>query len=373
VTPQSLAIHEAVADLAALLVSLRCRELGRRVLAERGGSIERSSVFSGLAEQFAGGLDRNRAYLRDLATTRRSPRCRPASRTSSPRCSRARFYRVFLRTYEELRAHYDARSEVDPDLVAAPEASYVQQKAEKRLAEGGAARGLESAEKALFVAAERLKRTLLRGLDYLPRGTVDFADLARAVLASDRASHPQSGRPRGGSRRSSCAGAWWPRRATSRCGRSSPATPSRASTSTSWCPRLRRLQLRREPAGLARIPAQASFELRPRLGRHQALLAPGRQAPGARGAVQGLLDGDGGQRLGGGLPRRRRYRAGTTLAIGLDAGRPYVKALLGSRRTAADRGATDGLLRALVAEERSTSAPRRGLAACRCAARSRPT
>ncbi len=87
VTPQSLALHEAIADLTALLVSIRSRVLRSAVLSRTGGSIEHSSHFSAIGEEF--GLARGTGALRDLKNDLRMSNA-PATPTSSARCSRAR-------------------------------------------------------------------------------------------------------------------------------------------------------------------------------------------------------------------------------------------------------------------------------------------
>jgi hypothetical protein len=63
---------------------------------------------------------------------------------------------------------------------------------------------------------------------------------------------------------------------------------------------------------------------------------------------------------GGGLPDWRRYRCGTTLAIGLDRAEPYLRAVITTRRDPADLRATDDMLKNLIDNEQLhvTASPR---------------
>jgi hypothetical protein len=178
ISPQSLALHEAIADLTALVMAFRCRTLCQMVLNQTGGSIEHSEAFSGIAEEFG---------------MARDPRGRP----------------IFLRNLlnqKTLNPHDTSRDEYGrPNLVARNEphdlsevlsgALYtVMVKIHEALLDEytqktGRPR-LEVSGKALFVGRERFKRIIFRALDYLPPGEVSFADYGRAIIAADQASHP---------------------------------------------------------------------------------------------------------------------------------------------------------------------------------------
>lgn len=354
ISPEGLAIHEGVADLGALLVSLRCRKLTEHVLYTTGGSIDDSNVFSGLAEEFGRALDPERGYLRNLnndTTMHDVPDHEPHDLSTVLSGS---FYTVLLKLYEELRSQVVADAPLNPREMNATQAELLEQTTpdEADTPAGVAPVGFGADASALFVAADRVKRTLVRGLDYLPPGDVNFADLGRAVLASDEASHPDSPAQRD----------WLVEEFVKR---GIISTPRQLSVRTNFeHTALRGIDIdelvtsdfaayafaQRNSAWL-KIPRDTPFEVRPRLDvtktyRHREGKGTLREVlfKVAWSAIEP-------NRTGHGLPNKRRYRAGTTLAIGLDRAKPYVRALITSRRNGRDRNATDSLLRALVESE----------------------
>jgi hypothetical protein len=210
-SPQSLALHEAVADLTAALAAFRCRPLYTWVLARTGGSIERTSAFSGLGGQFSTARGGG-PYLRNLLnqkTLRPHATSKPSDVVTSvqphelSQVLSGALYSVLVHMHEALKDEFAGKDKargslavpVESELQAPPvgdaedteEATPEQRRWSARRRVSG---------KALAVATSRFKRTLYRGLDYLPPGEVSFADFGRALIAADQASHPDSGEQR---------------------------------------------------------------------------------------------------------------------------------------------------------------------------------
>ncbi len=177
-TPQSLALHEAVADLTAVLMAFRSRVLREAVLNKTGGSIRDATPFSSVAEEFARSKDRldRVGHLRSLTNDRTlDPDDDSRDESGQPN-------QVSRRSPHQL-------SEVLTGALYPLMIDLHEKQRQKLVAKTGRS-ALSVSGQALAVAADRFKRMLLRALDYLPPGEVSFADYGRAILASDEASYP---------------------------------------------------------------------------------------------------------------------------------------------------------------------------------------
>ncbi|MHB8069670.1 MAG: gluzincin family metallopeptidase [Desulfobaccales bacterium] len=176
--PQSLALHEGIADLVAVLTAFRSRKLREAVLKSTNGSIEQSTAFSAVAEEFGDALDQTglAGYLRNLYnhktldpndnTLDDQNRPNRVSRTEPHELSEVlsgALYGMMVRLHSALKKDYAP----DPG-----ESDY------------------SVSGKALIDGANSVKRIILRALDYLPPGEVSFADYGRAIIASDQAHFP---------------------------------------------------------------------------------------------------------------------------------------------------------------------------------------
>jgi hypothetical protein len=174
ISPQALALHEAIADLTALTLALRSRPLREAVLQQTGGNLKARTAFSKVAEEFGRARDSSADALRSLFNKRTlDPKDRSRDKFGRPnRVFRnephdlsevlsGAFYTVLVKIFEDKRRQMDSTTGKPYEPI-----------------------------KALWVAAERFKRMIFRALDYLPPGEVSFADYGRAIIAADQASHP---------------------------------------------------------------------------------------------------------------------------------------------------------------------------------------
>ena len=369
-SPQGLAIHESIADLATLITAFRSRKLAARVLARTGGSIDRPSAFTTIAEQFADALQPNRHGLRNLSnelTLRDAQLDRSDPHALSEVLSGA-LYRVMVRIYDELRR-------AAPETIGrgryAEQAEVEQWKAsDDPSAQLAAASPGQSAGRALFIASERFKRTVLRALDYLPPGEVGFADFGRALLASDQASHPESG-----AQRDFLVEEFVHRGIVD----VPPALAVQTNRVVDAVSQLDLDELLRSDwlayrfadaqRALLGIPADLPFEVRPRLDVTKKYYHRGDEAEFVRECLlkvswQEVEAAD----VGASLPARRRIVRGTTLAIDWDT--HQVRAIVTGGRSDADRQSRDAFVRRLVAADqlrlgaealRPDGRPRRGV------------
>ena len=169
-TPQSLALHEAIGDITGLLIAIASPNLRKDVLAATRGSIDKSNAFSALGEEF--GMARGEGALRDLYNELTIARVNHAEPHELSKVLTGALYAVLIKMHAK-RWQADCLP-TDTD--------------QERYSKSG---------KALWESSQQFKRMTLRALDYLPPGRILFADYARAVIASDQASHPDDTEERG--------------------------------------------------------------------------------------------------------------------------------------------------------------------------------
>jgi len=165
----SLAFHEAFADIAALFSHFQLYEAVYDFIDNQGGRLNQSSLLTGLAGQFAKGTT-GRASLRDYIAEAPDPDL--LERTAEPHARGAilvaAVFDAFLsiytaRTADLLRlsgTRLGTRQRLHPDLVA---------------------RLTQEATK----TADHVLRMCIRALDYLPPVDVRFGEFLRAIVTAD--------------------------------------------------------------------------------------------------------------------------------------------------------------------------------------------
>jgi len=160
-SPQTMAMHEFVADITAILSALRNNTV-RNVIAEvSGGDLTHENTVADLAEEFGHSVVRqahgeaNRFYLR----TANNPL-------------------TMVDIEGKWESHYCSQ------VLTGAMFEVLARMTQLHLGQG------ESASEALWHATDRITRIALRPLDYCPPADVQFIDYARAVLRADALAYP---------------------------------------------------------------------------------------------------------------------------------------------------------------------------------------
>jgi hypothetical protein len=176
--PQSLALHEALADLSAITQTLLNEMVVFSLDAISGSSVEPLEALSRLAEEFGSDVrqDQGGGFLRRLKN-RRSVR---------PDDDSVDEFGIPNRP-----------SPTDPHALSQVLAGAVYTVFERRIDVGKEGRrsrsGFQTLDEALCPAARRVSRIVFRALDYLPPGEVGFVDYGRAFLAAADSTYRRPG------------------------------------------------------------------------------------------------------------------------------------------------------------------------------------
>jgi hypothetical protein len=158
-SPQSLALHEAIADLTAIAMALQSPSIREWLLKKSGGRLTDDTPVSSIAEEFGYALGLKRA----LRNANNSFKIGDVSEECHDLCQV--LTGAFWKAIVKINNSYLEKAKLpldSPDFGAK-----------------------------LGISARRISRILFRALDYIPPAETTFADYCRAVLRSDEAAYPQ--------------------------------------------------------------------------------------------------------------------------------------------------------------------------------------
>jgi hypothetical protein len=180
-TPQSLAIHEAIADLTALLLAFTSHTLRDAVLRKTKGSIDvETTAFSTIAEEVGTEIQNTGKCLRNLNNNKSFnpedednfvPGDEPHDLSE---VLSGALFKVMINIHEDRKSELSKTPKYanyeDPLFSASGEA--------------------------LLSGAKRFRRMIFRALDYLAPGDVTFLDFGRAIIAADQIAYPNDNKMR---------------------------------------------------------------------------------------------------------------------------------------------------------------------------------
>lgn len=187
-SPQALAMHEAIADLGAVMLAVQTPRLLEQVMELTDGDITKNGAFSTIARQFGSAVYGADRPVRDLANDTsffepggldlNEPHDLSLVLTGA-------IYALLVNEYGQIREE-DCQEAMATGMINGRPMT-AKQKEDPRFSVSGFA---------LVKASGKFKRIAFRALDYLPPGEISFADYGRAMVAADLYSNPEDPEPR---------------------------------------------------------------------------------------------------------------------------------------------------------------------------------
>lgn len=172
--PDSLAFHEAFADIVSLLSHFTLTEAVRDQIALKGGSLDSRSLMSGIARQFGAAIGKSgalRDYIKDNPEDEPDPTALDRLNEAHDRGAIlvAAVFDAFLTIYRRRVADLLRLANVTPD--SRPYSMHPDL--------------VERLTKEAGKSADHLLRMCIRALDYLPPFDIRFGEFLRAIITAD--------------------------------------------------------------------------------------------------------------------------------------------------------------------------------------------